>query len=65
MNRLVASDADKSDDDDAGDSLSSGSRELERQLEECENSLKTWEQMRTVLEMLVMVKLAYRTFPAP
>jgi hypothetical protein len=46
MNRLVASDAENFDDHDAGDSMSSGSRELERQLEEeSENLLITWEQM--------------------
>jgi hypothetical protein len=33
-----------------------GTKELERELEKCEDSLKIWEQMRTVLEMLVMVK---------
>lgn len=31
-------------------------KELERDLEKCEDSIKTWEQMRTVLEMLVSLK---------
>ena len=52
MDRLVHMESDKTTTDAA-------TKELERELEKCEDSLKTWEQMRTVLEMLVTVKLFY------
>ena len=58
MDKLVEAEAATNDDH------KTGAEELERELEQCEHSLKTWEQMRTVLEMSVMVKRFFRTLLA-